>query len=216
VRALLARLWAGRRALLFYSVLLLGGCWLSGVLGSVVIPELRPQNEPTIHNMVMVALCVFVLAAAIPFVPGAEIGFALLVLFGGQAAFVVYAGMVSALVLSFVVAKCVPVGRLARVLRWLQLERLATLVLEMDTQASDERSARVAQYLPAPIARVALSNRYLMLALLINLPGNSVLGGGGGLAFMASLSGLYRFWPYVLTVACAVSPIPLFFFLTRH
>jgi hypothetical protein len=43
----------------------------------------------------------------------------------------------------------------------------------------------------------------------LNLPGNTLLGGGGGIALMAGLSGLYPMPAYLTTVAIAVAPVPL-------
>ena len=60
-----------------------------------------------------------------------------------------------------------------------------------------------------------MRNRYVVLALLFNMPGNSVLGGGGGIAFIAGLSGRYRFWAYLLSVLIAVAPFPLLFLLNN-
>jgi hypothetical protein len=47
------------------------------------------------------------------------------------------------------------------------------------------------------------------LACLFNLPGNVVLGGGGGIALLAGLSRLYAPLPMAVTVALAVAPVPL-------
>ena len=44
------------------------------------------------------------------------------------------------------------------------------------------------------IATFLLRHRYLLFALLINMPGNSVLGGGGGIALVSGFARLYR-WP---------------------
>lgn len=47
----------------------------------------------------------------------------------------------------------------------------------------------------------------------INIPGNSVLGGGGGIALATGFRRRYR-WPlFILTVAVASLPIPLLVFL---
>lgn len=54
-----------------------------------------------------------------------------------------------------------------------------------------------------------LRHRYLALAVALNLPGNTLLGGGGGIALMAGLSGLYPMPAYLTTVAIAVAPVPL-------
>ena len=61
--------------------------------------------------------------------------------------------------------------------------------------------------------RSVLQHRYVVLAVLLNLPGNVVLGGGGGLAMMAGLSRLFHPLPFVLTVLLAVLPVPLAFYL---
>jgi len=51
--------------------------------------------------------------------------------------------------------------------------------------------------------------RYVNLAALINIPGNSVIGGGGGIAFISGLSGVFRPIPTILTIALATAPVPL-------
>ena len=51
--------------------------------------------------------------------------------------------------------------------------------------------------------------RYLNLAVLINIPGNAVIGGGGGIAFVSGLSGTFRMPLAILTIALATAPVPL-------
>ncbi len=182
-------------------------------LTEVAIPETRPMNEPLIHRIVMGALLVFVLAAAIPFVPGAEIGFALLLLFGGQASAIVYAGMVGALVLSFCIGRFVPLRFVAQALSWLRLKRVAKWAAELEATPIKNRAELIENKLTSRFAKQMLRNRYVLLAVLLNLPGNSVLGGGGGLAFIAGASRLYSFWLYLICVLVAVAPFPLLFLL---
>jgi len=56
----------------------------------------------------------------------------------------------------------------------------------------------------------ALKTRpYLLIALMLNLPGNWVLGEGGGVSLMAGMSRSVSFQRFVLTVALAVAPIPM-------
>jgi hypothetical protein len=50
----------------------------------------------------------------------------------------------------------------------------------------------------------------------LNIPGNIVIGGGGGIAMIAGLTGLYSFPRYLLTIAIAVAPIPLAITLTEY
>jgi hypothetical protein len=55
--------------------------------------------------------------------------------------------------------------------------------------------------------------RYVALALLINLPGSSLIGGGGGILLLAGLSGLFLPKATFLTLALAVAPVPLLVWL---
>lgn len=213
MRAVLRGLWAKRRAIVFYGLLLLGGWFLSDLLDNLTVPEMRPMNEPTIHRIVMTAFVAFVILAAIPFVPGAEIGFALLLLFGGQVAPLVYFGMVGALILSFIIARLVPTDMLARLLVWLGLAKAAEFVSDLAVIEPSHRMRMLSKIMPSNLGQRLISHRYLMLAVALNTPGNSLLGGGGGLAFIAGASRMFPFWHYVVVVFCAVAPVPLFFFL---
>ncbi|WP_415237821.1 hypothetical protein [Sneathiella sp.] len=182
-------------------------------LQNIVVPEMRPMNEPTIHRIVMSALFLFVLTAAIPFVPGAEIGFALLLIFGGKAAPMVYLGMVGALIFAYCVARLVPAQKLCSLLRWAGLAKAADLVCEIEETQLQDRALLVGKKLPKSFGGTVIRNRYVLLAMAINTPGNSLLGGGGGLAFIAARSGLFGFWAYSLVVLLAVAPFPLFYIL---
>ena len=66
------------------------------------------------------------------------------------------------------------------------------------------------------VLKILLLYRYLALALAINMPGNIVLGGGGGIAMMAGLSRMFDPLPFLLTVLIAVLPIPLIFFVGMY
>ena len=56
---------------------------------------------------------------------------------------------------------------------------------------------------------VLVRHRYVALAVLFNMPGNFLLGGGGGIAMVAGVSRLYSVPGFLVTVAIAVSPVPL-------
>ena len=213
MRAILRGFWARRRAIALYGMLLLGGWFLGDLLKDLTVPEMRPMNEPMIHRIVMTAFVAFVVLAAIPFVPGAEIGFALLLLFGGRAAPLVYFGMVGALILSFGIARLIPAIVLTRLLDWLGLSKAADFAAEIDATAPDDRIEILSAIIPSNLGQRLIHYRHLLLAVALNTPGNSLLGGGGGLAFIAGASRLYSFWRYFAVVICAVAPVPLFFYL---
>ncbi|WP_324754933.1 hypothetical protein [Roseovarius sp. Pro17] len=214
MRPLLTRLWDRRRIVVFYGFLLLCGWLLGGVLKEIAVPEMRPMNEPAIHLVVMSAFVLFVVLAAIPFVPGAEVGFTLLLIFGGQAAPLVYFGMVGSLIFAYVVARLVPASFLGLALNWFGLRKAANLILELDAAHPDDRLNMLSRITPRGVSQRLLRHRYLLLAVALNTPGNSLLGGGGGLAFVAGASRLFAFWPFLATIICAVAPVPLFFLLT--
>lgn len=213
MRGVLTQLAGVRRAVVFYACLLLAGWLLGSAMLELAIPERRPMSDPAMRRLMIGTLALFVLASAIPFVPGAEIGLALLLVFGAPAAPLVYLGMVGALSLAYGVARLVPTLRVYAALRWLGLDRAARLLRDLDATPPDERAALLAARVPARLAGPAIRNRYLLLGLAFNIPGNSVVGGGGGLAFMAALSGLYGAGAYLCVVLLAVAPVPLAFAL---
>ena len=55
----------------------------------------------------------------------------------------------------------------------------------------------------------------LVLAVLFNLPGNALIGGGGGIAMMAGMSRLYSFPAYLLLIAVAILPGPILVMLSK-
>lgn len=60
------------------------------------------------------------------------------------------------------------------------------------------------------IWRLFLRFCFVALAVLLNIPGNSFLG-GGGTALAAGMSGLFPFPKFHFTILIAVAPLPLFF-----
>jgi hypothetical protein len=52
-------------------------------------------------------------------------------------------------------------------------------------------------------------HRYISLAVLINLPGNAILGGAGGIGLLAGMSGIIKLPRYMATMAIATTPVPL-------
>lgn len=73
-----SRLWLVVGYVALVTAGILAGPWLAGLAEF----DVRPSNETEIHRMVLIATAVLIVAAAVPFVPGAEIGLALLVVLG--------------------------------------------------------------------------------------------------------------------------------------
>jgi hypothetical protein len=49
----------------------------------------------------------------------------------------------------------------------------------------------------------------LALAVSLNIPGNFLIGGGGGIGLFAGISRLYSVTGYLITISIAVAPVPV-------
>ncbi|RVT85559.1 hypothetical protein DXV76_07330 [Rhodobacteraceae bacterium CCMM004] len=176
--------------------------------------QIMPHNEAMFHKIILIALGAYVLLMATPFVPGAEIGVALMTALGGAIAPVVWGATILALSLSFVIGRAIPAARTCRLLRRLRLRRAARLVARLHRARQADRIDGLLGDLDGRLAPLVLRHRYLALALALNLPGNAVIGGGGGLALAAGLSGAFHPLAFLATVTVAVLPVPLIVFLS--
>lgn len=156
---------------------------------------------------VVLATLAYVLALALPFVPGVEIGLMIMMLFGPAGAMAAYGATIAGLGLAFAAGRLIPARTFARL-----LDRLGVAVPDEPLDAAIRRvvarehsggSCRT-----SVLARL-LAYRYLTLGVALNLPGNSVLGGGGGIAVLCGASRQFAWRWFVLTVAVATAPVPL-------
>lgn len=167
------------------------------------------QGEMIRVSMVIILLLAYALFIAIPFVPGIEIGLSLLAIEGARIAPFVYLATVSGLYLAYLAGRHLSYRWLAARLRQLSLRRAADLLEEVAPLSQKKRLARLRARLPRWAAGLAVRYRYLGLALLINLPGSALIGGGGGICLVAGLSRVFAPRPVLLTLALAVAPVPL-------
>ncbi len=195
---------------LIYLALLGAGFWFSDMLHDVVA---RAESGVVAVSAITLGVMAYVLFSAIPFIPGAEIGLGLLMVMGARGALLVYAGMVGALLLAFVFGRFVPIGWVAGALGALGFESARSLVLQSGEMSYADRTRFIEAHAPARWVPFLLRNRYIALALLLNMPGNVILGGGGGIAFAAGACRLFRTDAFVLTILLAVAPVPLGFLL---
>lgn len=194
----------------------IGGGWLAGQwLPTIVDINISPRSEPLVHQAVMATMVLFVFASALPFVPGAEIGFGLIMLFGGKIALLIYFGMIMALILAFITGQYLPLFIVANFFRKIGFKRAHEFILKLASLNPQERQSLLSENTPRRFIPFMLRHRYVALILILNLPGNSIVGGGGGISFMAGLSGLYSYFGFLAAISIAVAPVPIFFFLTR-
>lgn len=194
--------------LLIYALLIILGLMISDHVSEAIAQKADAGKSDMMWMIALVCL-VYMLASAIPFVPGAEIGLGLIAVFGARSALLVYGCMIAALSLSYLIGRLVPARWLAAAFRTLRLHKPAALVHELAELPPAACEARLLSQTSNRFLLALLGYRYVALALAINLPGNTVLGGGGGLALFAGMSRLFSPLAFLITLLIAVAPIPL-------
>lgn len=150
---------------------------------------------------------VYALALAMPFVPGVEIGLLIIALLGATGAAVASLATVVGLTLAFTVGRLLPEAKTRLLLKHVG-------VTAGEGQA-DTQMRKMMATLPRKgqmflrLGSLLLEYRYLTLAAALNFPGNSALGGGGGLAMLCGMSRQFDWRNFVFTVMLATSPLPL-------
>jgi hypothetical protein len=201
---------------LIYAGLLAAG-WLAGkLLLDLVHINVAAESPDRVLAFVVLATAAFIVASAVPFVPGLEIGIGLMLIFGAKMAPLVYASLVAALTVSFLVGRFVAPERVAAAFGKVGLGRARELVLQLTPLDATERIDFLTARAPRRLVPLLLRYRYAALVVLFNLPGNSVIGGGGGIAFTAGISGLYTLPGYLAALVIAAIPIPLIILVSKH
>ncbi|MCM0612986.1 hypothetical protein KFJ24_10935 [Marinobacter sediminum] len=190
------------------AVIVAGNLLTRGIIDGLDM-GIRPSNEPILHQIIMTSMAAYIVLMAIPFVPGVEIGLALMMILGPKIAPLVYGCTLISLCLAFLIGRWLPEKAITRFLREVHLVRAATFLEGFHGLDAEQRLARLTEKSPRRWVPWLLKHRYLTLMLAINLPGNMLLGGGGGLALMAGMSRMFSIHRYILMVAAAISPIPI-------
>lgn len=202
--------WALRAAVL--AGLIVGGHEIIGVVTSWLDLTLLPHTEDMLHRAIVSGTAAYVVLMAVPFVPGAEIGFTLLTGMGGALAPLIYLATATSLMIAFLIGRFLPSTLLQKGLSGMGLKRAAATMQEAASMTDDDLQAKLRAMSSGKMG-VLLRYRYVALALAVNMPGNVVLGGGGGIAMVAGLSRLFEPLPFLLTILLAVLPVPLLFYL---
>jgi len=193
-------------------------CVVLAIVGAVTWATDRVMPEDAVKvlqgsgmglGLLISTLAIYAVFIAIPFVPGVEIGATLLLLGGAAVAPFVYVATVLGLSLAFLAGRFVSYDWLHRLFADFRLAKMCRLLDEMKPLKRDDRLKILQQNLPNWAKPVAIQGRYVLLALLLVLPGNAVFGGGGGICLMAGVTRLFSTAGALLAIALAVLPIPL-------
>ncbi|SIS92706.1 hypothetical protein SAMN05421759_106193 [Roseivivax lentus] len=196
------------RVAILIAVLLLA-TWGAHMVRDALNLQIRPDNEQQIHRMIMLGAVAYIGLLALPFVPGAEIGLAMLAAFGPAIAPLIYVCTVASMILAYTAGRFLPIDVLRRVLSVLRMHRAADLVARAAPLSGEDRIAMPLDGQSARALRRAIRYRYVALAVAVNTPGNSVIGGGGGIMRMAGLSGIFSPLATIANIALSVSLVSL-------
>ena len=197
--------------LLFVLVVVLiniGGTWLTHQIEF----QLFPRHDSMLQFMVLGSTLLYLLLMATPFMPGIEIGLALMILLGNKGALLVYLCTVTALSISFIIGRKTPPHLIILLLNWFHLYKASALVAQLESLDQQQRLKFLYEKAPSKLVPFLLRHRYLAIVAILNLPGNALIGGGGGIGVIAGMSKIIPFYVFILLAAVAVAPLPLLFY----
>ena len=151
----------------------------------------------------------YILLLSLPFIPGVELGILLMCAYGKEGIVFVYFATVLGLVISFLMGRVLPktwVKSLSKKLGFYQSgeNQSDEIIFMLDKFFRDNKW----------LSTLLINYRYLAIGLLLNMPGASFIGGGGGISFACGISRNISMKLFLLTVVMAVSPVPLLAFFS--
>ncbi len=178
-----------------------------------VLAQLDSSNaagmQITLTSVVIVSLIFYALLVAIPFVPGLEIGLSLMMMKGSSIAPFVFLATLGGLALAYLVGRYLPDRLLYNLFADLRLKSACRLIERLGPLDQQSRLDILQERLPKFVSASLLRYRYVTVAVLLNIPGNALIGGGGGIALISGLSRTFTTRGILVTFALAVSPVPL-------
>jgi hypothetical protein len=181
--------------------------WIRGELGMAKKTVLFLKSQWGLGALVAGGV-IYILVLSLPFVPGVELGVLLMCAFGKEGIVFVYLATVSGLGLAFLFGRIVPQQWIRSILAKLGLSGFYGDASDGFETVTDQLTT-IHKYLPRKVWSYFLRYRYLAIAVLVNLPGNYILGGGGGISLACGISPAISFKWFIVTVIIAVAPVPL-------
>lgn len=169
----------------------------------------QTQTKNVMYGVIFMILLAYLILIAIPFVPGIEVGLSLILMRGDEVVIFVYGATVLGLMLAFLAGRFTKYSYLRHVFLDLRLKRASELLQKIQPLSKEQRLALLRERLPAFLRPFLVDYRYLAIAVLLNIPGNALIGGGGGIMMIAGLSRLFSTTAILATLMLAVSPVPL-------
>ena len=159
-------------------------------------------------GILIVGGILYILLLSLPFVPGVELGVLLMCVFGKEGIVFVYLATIAGLSLAFFMGRMLP-------LRWVDfpLEKLGFVNAEekhhYDIDGMLKNLSFNQRFCRNRFILLLAKYRYPAIGILFNMPGNYLIGGGGGISLACGISRNISWKWFLLTVVVAVSPVPL-------
>lgn len=181
------------------------GAWLAGQANMQIWPE-----HLTVIELMWLAMAVtYIVLMTMPFVPGIEIGLVLMMMLGDGGILLIYLATQLSLSISFWLGHLIPAEKLARAISFVGMNKAAALLIRSQNVACDQRGQWLGQHFNSRIGRWLMNHQSTALAIAINLPGNAIVGGAGGIGMLVGSTGVICYRRYALVMAIATAPLPL-------
>jgi hypothetical protein len=154
----------------------------------------------------------YVLLLSLPFVPGVELGVLLMCVFGKEGIVFVYLATVAGLSLAFLIGRLLPKEWVESCLEKLGFSQNCDNP-EDEIEGMLDNLSRSSKFCQNRFWSFLTKYRYLTIAVLFNMPGNYLIGGGGGISLVCGVNRRISWKRFLLTIILAVSPVPLLAFL---
>ncbi len=167
------------------------------------------DNTPLMIGLMCLVLLTYILLISIPFVPGIEIALSLMVIRGPDVVIWVYAATIMGLMLAFLAGRYLSYDHLHNIFRDLRMKRACELLDTIQPLSRTERLDTLKNRIPAFLRPFLIEGRYALVGLVLNIPGNALIGGGGGILLVAGLSRVFSTGWVFITLMIAVAPVPI-------
>ena len=193
---------------IFFLALIVAATWVSHLIRDALDLRVMPNNEQAVHRAIMLGTLVYIVVLALPFMPGSEIGFAMLTAFGAAIVPLIYVATIVAMMLAYCVGRFLPMTAIVRLLNFLRLRRAADLIARAAPLSPPDRLAMLLEQRRRVIWRWPFAT-VMWLWRFHQFPRQLVIGGGGGIMLLAGMSGIFTPLPTFIAIAIAVSPVPI-------